>query len=177
MTHYRRALYLGRFQPIHNGHLWAINFALKSCSELVIVVGSAQKSHTLHDPFTAGERLLMIKAAFKETGIDSSRVSVIPIPDTRGSHSLWVARVKAYCDGFEAVFSNQPLVKRLFGEAGFEVEDVPFYKRNMLSGIQLRKRMIEGGDWEPYVPKTVARFLKDQKLLERMRELAVTDEP
>ncbi len=118
----------------------------------------------------------MIKTALNEAEIDASRISVIPIPDTRGSHSLWVARVKAYCDNFDAVFSNQPLVSRLFREAGFTVEDVPFYKRNTLSGIQLRQRMIKGNEWEPYVPKTVAKFLKQRDLVKRIRELSATDE-
>ncbi len=174
--HCRRALYLGRFQPIHNGHVWAIRHALKTCDELVIAVGSAQKSHELHDPFTTGERLQMIRLALKEAKIDSDRVSVIPIPDTWESHSLWVSRVKSYCDSFDTVFSNQPLVARLFKEAGFKVEKFPLYKRNMLSGTQLRKRMIEGGSWEPYLPRSVAKFIRDRKLLERLRELAGNEE-
>ena len=176
MPHYRRALYLGRFQPIHNGHIWAIKHALKKCDELVIAVGSAQKSHELHDPFTTGERLQMIQLALKDAKIDSERCALIPIPDTWKSHSLWVSRVKSYCDSFDAVFSNQPLVTRLFREAGFKVEKVPLYKRNTLSGTQLRKRMIEGGSWEPYVPRSVVKFLLSRKLLERLRELAGTDQ-
>lgn len=176
MPHYKRALYLGRFQPIHNGHLWAINYAMKSCDELVIAVGSAQKSHEMYDPFTAGERLHMIRLGLREAKVDSERVAVIPIPDTWESHSLWVSRVKSYCDNFDAVFSNQPLVIRLFREAGFRIERIPLYKRNALSGTELRRRMLKGENWEDYVPRSVAKFIRDRRLVERVRELAGQDQ-
>lgn len=117
----------------------------------------------------------MIRLTLKEGKINLDRVAVIPIPDTWESHSLWVSRVNAYCDDFEAVFSNQPLVTRLFKEAGFKVERFPLYKRKTLSGTQLRKRMIKQGSWEPYVPVSVAKFIKERRLLERLRELAGTD--
>ncbi len=175
MPHSKRALYLGRFQPVHNGHLWAVRYALKSCDELVIAVGSAQKSHELHDPFTTGERLQMIRLALKEAMIDSGKVSIIPIPDTWESHSLWVSRVVSYCGDFDAVFSNQPLVTRLFREAGFKLVNIPLYKRKTLSGTELRRKMLKGDDWEPYVPTSVAKFIREHKLLQRIRELAGRD--
>ena len=176
MTRYKRALYLGRFQPIHNGHVWAANYAMKSCDELIIAVGSAQKSHETRDPFTTGERLQMINLALKEAKIDSSRVSVIPIPDTWESHSLWVSRVVSYSGNFDAVFSNQPLVTRLFKEAGFKIVNIPLYKRKTLSGTELRRRMLKGDDWEPFVPKAVAKFIREHKLLQRVRDLAESDQ-
>lgn len=162
---------------MHNGHLWVIKHALSLSDELAIAVGSAQKSHELHDPFTAGERLQMIRLALKEAKIDPQKVAVIPIPDTWESHSLWVSRVRAYCDDFDVVFSNQPLVSRLFKEAGFKIVRVPLYKRNTLSGTQLRKRMIKEEKWEPYVPQSVVNFIKKRRLDERLKELSSTDQP
>ena len=57
-----RALFVGRFQPFHYGHLHAIEKILEECDELVLVVGSAQMSHEHDNPFTAGERIEMIRA-------------------------------------------------------------------------------------------------------------------
>ncbi len=118
----------------------------------------------------------MIRLALKEARIDSSKVSVIPIPDTWESHSLWVSRVVSYCSNFDAVFSNQPLVTRLFKEAGFKIVSIPLYKRNSLSGTELRRRMLKGDDWEPYVPEAIAKFIHEHKLLQRVRELAGSDQ-
>jgi nicotinamide-nucleotide adenylyltransferase len=58
-----RGLYVGRFQPFHLGHLDAIKYTLKEVDELVIVIGSAQYSHNANNPFTAGERLVMVRQA------------------------------------------------------------------------------------------------------------------
>ncbi|MFB0514560.1 MAG: adenylyltransferase/cytidyltransferase family protein, partial [Candidatus Bathyarchaeia archaeon] len=38
----KRGLFVGRFQPIHKGHVKAISDILKQVDELVIVIGSAQ---------------------------------------------------------------------------------------------------------------------------------------
>ncbi len=65
-----RGLYVGRFQPFHKGHLEAIKEVLDEIEELVIVIGSAQYSHNIHNPFTAGERLVMIRHALQEAGIE-----------------------------------------------------------------------------------------------------------
>ncbi|MEM2975778.1 MAG: adenylyltransferase/cytidyltransferase family protein, partial [Candidatus Bathyarchaeia archaeon] len=48
----KRGLFVGRFQPFHLGHLTAVKNILKSVDELVIIVGSAQYSHRLDNPFT-----------------------------------------------------------------------------------------------------------------------------
>ena len=61
-----RALFVGRFQPFHYGHLRALAIILQEVEELIIVVGSAQMSHETDNPFTAGERLEMIKGALDE---------------------------------------------------------------------------------------------------------------
>ena len=77
-----RGLFIGRFQPFHLGHLATIKFALKSVEQLVIVVGSADKSHELRNPFTAGERIEMIKSSLDtDNEIEISRIFIIPVPD------------------------------------------------------------------------------------------------
>ena len=36
---------VGRFQPVHRGHVQAIEFALENSNKLFVVVGSAEKSN------------------------------------------------------------------------------------------------------------------------------------
>ncbi|MEM3715338.1 MAG: adenylyltransferase/cytidyltransferase family protein, partial [Nitrososphaeria archaeon] len=55
------AVYIGRFQPFHNGHYAALKWILeKEKSPIILCIGSAQYSHTVENPFTAGERIEMI---------------------------------------------------------------------------------------------------------------------
>jgi len=167
---WRSGLLVGRFQPFHLGHVYAVRYALDKVERLFILVGSAEKSHQPDNPFTAGERIHMIKAALEEANIDCKRVMILPLPDA-SAHSLWVASVKATVPKFDVVFSNEPLTRRLFQEEGITVLDIPFYERANLSATEVRRRMIRGEPWEELVPKTVARIIVEIGGVERLRQL------
>ena len=170
----KRGLYPGRFQPFHLGHLNAIKNILKECDELIIVIGSAQYSHLADNPFTAGERLYMIRRSLEENNIDVSRIWLVPVPDLH-LHMMWVSVVEGYTPPFDVVFSNEPLTRRLFTERGYEVAKLPFYKRNVLSSTQIRKMILNRDNWESYVPKTVAAFVKSIDGVNRLQALTLTD--
>ncbi|MDG6937846.1 MAG: adenylyltransferase/cytidyltransferase family protein, partial [Nitrososphaerota archaeon] len=96
----RVGLLVGRFQPFHLGHLEAVKYALREVDYLYVVVGSAQRSHERDNPFTAGERIAMIKAALDGNGVDPARWMAIPIADA-DSHSLWVSMVGSMVPKFD----------------------------------------------------------------------------
>jgi len=167
-------LFVGRFQPLHLGHLQAVKGVLKEVDELVIVIGSAQYSHNLDDPFTAGERLVMVRKALKEAGIDYARVWVVPVPDVH-LHMMWVSAVEGYAPKFDVVYSNDPLTRRLFMEAGYEVKSIRFHKRKVYSSTEVRERLLNGESWEKLVPKSVAEFIKEIDGVNRLRDLTKSD--
>ncbi|MEM1514870.1 MAG: nicotinamide-nucleotide adenylyltransferase [Candidatus Bathyarchaeia archaeon] len=172
---FNRALYIGRFQPFHLGHLEAIKYILNNTKEIIIVVGSSQESHTLENPFTAGERIYMVRSALNEMGIDPSRYYIIPVTDL-DIHSLWVSHVCSHVPKFDVVYSNEPLTRRLFIESGFKVESIPFYRRDVCSATEIRRRMLLNLNWEELLPKSVATYIKEINGIERIRDLAKTDE-
>lgn len=57
------AVYIGRFQPFHNGHMKVVKHALCNYRKLIICLGSAQESGTAKNPFTPYERLKLIRGA------------------------------------------------------------------------------------------------------------------
>ena len=63
MNSKKRGLLIGRMQPVHNGHIEIIKQILEEVDEIIIGIGSAQLSHELKNPFTAGERLMMLNQA------------------------------------------------------------------------------------------------------------------
>ena len=170
----KRGLFVGRFQPFHLGHLAAIKDVLKEVDELVIVIGSAQYSHNLNNPFTAGERLIMIRKALEEAGIDYSRVWVVPVPDAH-LHMMWVSALEGYTPSFSVVYSNEPLTRRLFIEAGYKVTPIRFHERKLYSSTEIRERMLTGKSWEKLVPKSVAAFIKEIDGVNRLRDLTKSD--
>jgi nicotinamide-nucleotide adenylyltransferase len=170
----KRGVFVGRFQPFHKGHLEAIKHVLGDVDELVIVVGSSQCSHRLDNPFTAGERITMIRRALSNEGIKCSKVWIIPVPDVN-QHMLWVSQIVGYCPKFDVVYTNEPLTCRLFLEAGYKVEQVPPIKRDVYLATEIRKRMLKGRDWEKLVPKSVADYIKEIEGDVRLRDLNKTD--
>ncbi|MCD6445393.1 nicotinamide-nucleotide adenylyltransferase [Candidatus Bathyarchaeota archaeon] len=170
----KRGLFVGRFQPFHLGHSAAIKYALKNVDELVVVIGSAQYSHRKENPFTAGERLVMVRKALEEMKVDCSKVWIVPVPDVH-LHMMWVSAVEGYTPKFEIVYSNEPLTRRLFIEAGYKVESIPFHKREFYSSTEVRGRMLKGKDWEKLVPKSVAEFIREIDGVNRLKALFQTD--
>jgi nicotinamide-nucleotide adenylyltransferase len=170
----KRGLFVGRFQPFHNGHLAAIRDVLGEVGELVIVIGSAQYSHNPDNPFTAGERLTMVKSALEEAKIDCSRVWIVPVPDVH-LHMMWVSALEGYAPRFDVVYSNEPLTRRLFMEANYEVKDIRFHERKIYSSTEIREKMLNGESWERLVPKSVAVFIKKIDGISRLRDLNKSD--
>jgi nicotinamide-nucleotide adenylyltransferase len=170
----KRGLFVGRFQPFHLGHLSAIKDLLKEVDELVIVIGSAQYSHNLNNPFTAGERLIMVRKALEEAGIDYSRVWVVPVPDAH-LHMMWVSALEGYTPPFDVVYSNEPLTRRLFIEAKYRVKPIRFHERKLYSSTEIRERMLKEESWEKLVPKSVAAFIKEIDGVNRLRDLTKSD--
>lgn len=168
-----RALYVGRFQPFHLGHLEILKKILAEYHEVIIIVGSAQHSHTLENPFTAGERIQMITETLDEEGI-TKRVYIIPIDDIH-RHSVWVRQVESLTPEFEIVFSNEPVSIRLFKESGYAVKRTSLIHRGKWSGTEIRRRILADGAWEECIPSAVARVIKEIDGIARIRELARND--
>jgi Nicotinamide mononucleotide adenylyltransferase len=49
-----RALLVGRFQPVHWGHVKLVEWLLTHYDEVVVAIGSADKALTFDNPFTPG---------------------------------------------------------------------------------------------------------------------------
>lgn len=169
-----RALLIGRFQPFHNGHLEIVKKILEEVDELVIGIGSAQESHTLENPFTAGERVLMVAKALASEGIPADRYYIIPITDV-WNNAIWVDHVRALTPPFQRVYTNNPLAQRLFRERGFEVRSLPLIDRSRYSGTAVRAKMLSGEDWRPLVPPRVADIVEQVRGVERIRDISRSD--
>jgi nicotinamide-nucleotide adenylyltransferase len=167
----KRGIFIGRFQPPHKGHLEVFKRILAEVDELVVGIGSSQESHTLENPFTADERMSMLRKAVEEAGLDPARVHIVPIPDIHDD-TRWVPHVVSLSPEFSVVYSGNPWVKRLFEGAGYEVKAPPLVKRKEYWGTEIRDRMLKGEPWEDLVPKSVLDLLKEIKAVERLRELS-----
>lgn len=165
-----RGLVIGRYQPFHNGHLEIIREIMSDpeCTELIIAIGSAQESHTKTNPFTAGERILMIDHALTEADLTS--YFLIPLVDIN-RYAVWVSHVESLVPPIDIVYTNNSLTKQLFTERGYKVKLPKLYDRNKYSGTKIRELMLTGGDWKSLVPPAVIKIINEIDGINRLKGL------
>ena len=167
-----RALYIGRFQPYHLGHHYVIKEIASDADEVIICIGSAQKSHELDNPFTAGERYMMISKSLRDDGIFN--FYIVPILDVNWN-AVWVSHVESLIPPVDVVFTNNPLIERLFEERSYEVRAPLLFNRKEYSGSEIRRRILNNESWEGLVPKAVVEVVKEIDGIKRMENLRRSD--
>ncbi|RMX06603.1 NUDIX domain-containing protein [Corticibacter populi] len=91
MADFDAAVFIGRFQPPHRGHMAMLRHALDAASRVVVVLGSAHQSRMPKNPFTWQERRAMIEAALAPA--DRQRVLYLPMRDFY-DEARWVQAVR-----------------------------------------------------------------------------------
>ena len=70
----KRAMFIGRWQPMHNGHKWLINQKLKEGTPILICVRDIPPDE--RNPFTTEQTVEMIERVYEGQDVDT-----IVIPD------------------------------------------------------------------------------------------------
>ena len=162
----------GRFQPFHNGHLEYMRGAADRSDELWVGITNPDPARIRPEasdparhlpesnPYTYDERLLMVKAAARDLGLDAESVHVIPFPVNEPD--LWSAYVPDGITQYLRLFSawGGEKQERLLA-AGYEVVILDQGAEKEISGSEVRDALRSGGDWEELVPPGVARVLRE----------------
>jgi bifunctional NMN adenylyltransferase/nudix hydrolase len=170
---YDALVFIGRFQPFHNGHKAIVDAAVKQAKEVIIVVGSSFASRNTRNPFTFDERRQMIKAVFPQ-----DNVKVVPVSDYPYDDNKWVRAVQNVVHG-ALKWSADPI---RIGLIGHEKDGSSYYLKifkplgwgnvsvNNVDGINatdIRKGLFEFGVYrgkspcEPANMPTEARYVID----------------
>ena len=163
------ALFIGRFQPFHLGHLSALRWIAARSSKVIVAIGSAQKSFEPENPFSSYERARMVREQLKAAGLEK-KCAIVSVTDVN-DNEMWVAHVDMNVPAYDVVYSNNALVKRLMRAAGKDVRTIPFFRRMRYDATKIRGRMRKGERWQDRVPKEVLVFLKKMKAEERIKKL------
>ena len=170
MKKIKRALFIGRFQPFHHGHYYAIKKLLKKFGEVVVVIGSSEDSNTVDNPFTCGERIEMLRCCFGRN--DRARMIIVPVPDVN-DNTVWVDHVLMHIPPINEVYSNNQLVKLLFSKQGILVGSIEFHDRGAKEGSFIRKLMASGDpSWRRHIPKGVVEYLDSIDAEKRIKKIA-----
>jgi nicotinamide-nucleotide adenylyltransferase len=172
----KRGLMAGRFQPFHNGHLALAKQVLDECDELIIVVGSAQFNFIDKDPFTAGERVLMIHDSLAEAGIDLSKCYIVPFHNDE-NNARWLGYLRSQVPPFSVIYSGNEFVEHLAKslDRSLAVREPKFEKKKDYNGTNIRRLVASGGAWKRLVPPAVAKVIESVDGVERVKMLANSD--
>jgi len=85
------AVLIGRFQPLHNGHLALLQQALQKAERVIVVLGSAHQARSPRHPFSWQERAEMVKLALPEA--ERARLDFLPLRDLY-DEARWVEAVR-----------------------------------------------------------------------------------
>ncbi|NVM17916.1 MAG: nicotinamide-nucleotide adenylyltransferase [Candidatus Lokiarchaeota archaeon] len=165
------ALFVGRFQPLHHGHIYILTKILKHYKKLKIGIGSSQLSKIKSDPFTYEERVNFISSALNKRGISSNRFKIFPIPDIFNANK-WVDHVLSIVGEFDTIFSNSDWVRQLFHNKGINIgEKIEIFKKKY-NGSNVRKLISkENKNWKNLVPKEIANLIEEYNGIELIKTL------
>jgi bifunctional NMN adenylyltransferase/nudix hydrolase len=85
-------VFIGRFQPCHEGHVAALAQAASRCSKLLILVGSSNACRSIKNPWTFTERKFMISK--KLAARDVTNIDILPLNDYPYNDPQWINDVR-----------------------------------------------------------------------------------
>jgi bifunctional NMN adenylyltransferase/nudix hydrolase len=95
------AIFIGRFSPVHKGHINVIQNALKTSDKVLILVGSSNAPRDIRNPWTFKEREEMLRICIHEstnTCLSGQNIAFEPLEDFLYQDNLWSQQVQKYAD-------------------------------------------------------------------------------
>lgn len=92
MKPFEYCVFIGRFQPFHNGHYELLKEALNKASTVLVVIGSHKKAPDIENPFSSAQREEIIRAAL--TSEEERRVKFLYVRDSWYVNNKWLTDVQ-----------------------------------------------------------------------------------
>lgn len=147
-------VFIGRFEPFHNGHHTVVTHALKHARKLIVLIGSAGKPRSTKNPWNANEREVMIRAA---AGALADRLLVRGLPDHLYNETAWIGDVQRLVR--EAVAADGGTDGAKIGLIGRDKDGSSYYLREFpqwelidvqhceaLSATEIREHLFSGDE-------------------------------
>lgn len=122
---YDYLVYIGRFEPFHNGHAAVIRTALGRARKVIVLVGSADTPRTIRNPWTVAERSVMIESACAD---QAARLLIRGLRDHLYNEALWIASVQRLVAEAIAADAGRPERPRI-GLIGQDKDASSYYLR------------------------------------------------
>jgi nicotinamide-nucleotide adenylyltransferase len=135
-----------------------VKLILEEYNGVTFGIGSSQYEDTPENPFSFEERARMIASTMEREGFENYKILAI---EDLHDDERWVNLIMELVPDLRVVYSNDSLTVRLLREEGLDVRVMPLAERDRLSGTEVRRRILENGEWEELVPGPVRSILME----------------
>ncbi len=136
---YNTALVVGRFQPLHRGHIYLLQCALQYAESLIICIGSANIMNK-DNPFDLKLREKLLYRVLKREKLETKIKKVYYLSDTPDDDE-WLRNAIQKAGNIEVVIGNNDWVNSIFKKAGYPVVEIPLLNRSVYEGKVIRKEL------------------------------------
>lgn len=155
---YGKGLVIGRFQPFHLGHKYLIEESLKICDQIIIGIGSSNKSDE-KNPYSSDERMEFVKKFIEEEGLTGKVFQITKLHDNPDD-DVWFENLIKQVGSFDITIGNNPWNNGIIERHGIPALEIGFYKRDKLEGIKIRSLIGNNDKWEDRVPSYLINYIK-----------------
>ena len=151
------ALYVGRFQPIHWGHVKIIQSIVGDGYNPIIVVGSAQEVKSFKNPLDAKLRMELIHDLMKYIKPNDYHVLGLDNITVDSDWSSYVMNNVKFITGHtpKLFYGGDDVALKFFKEAGIECKKID-REALEISGTQVREFIRqEDPQWKVFVPQPI----------------------
>ena len=152
----KTGLVLGKFMPLHNGHIALIEFAIKYCDELIVLICASNT-----EPIHGSQRLDWVTETFKlnikiKPLLLSYDESILPntSESSRAISEIWANSLKDYLPSIDIFFASEAYAAYMgeFLNCEYKTFDIP---RDIvpISSTQIRKSPFKYWDLIPAAVK------------------------
>ncbi len=152
--------FIGRFKPLHHGHLAVLTALCTKAEHVVIGLGSSN-AYDSNNPFSADESRKMIELA-----LPLNNYSCIEIPDMHHGPK-WRALVTSLLGKLDYLVTGNDYVAELLKDDYRIIHPTEIIPSSALNATMIRQAMLQGKPWEHLVPEHVAAYLKKEGLVKR----------
>lgn len=154
------ALVVGRFQPLHIGHLLLFNYCEENYSDVTVVLGKSPEGRTKRNPLSVSERKDLVKTVSTSFTICSATEDF-----TGGFTQNVIENINNPVSKYTLISLNDTTIDELSPRFDFKRPFIPILCR----GSEIRERIVKGKEWKKYVSDDVYQLLKEIEFEEKVK--------
>ena len=162
-----KAVFIGRFQPFHQGHKNVVDEYREEFEDFCIVIGSAGEEGTEDNPLSFEERREVIHECFPNLEVRG----VEDEEKTDQGNKAWLEKIKEKTQA-DAVISQNQLVKEIVEDfSDLKIVEQDMHDPEVYSGTAIRRRIKSGEEWRYLTPECAKEKLEE--LAEKIKESGI----